>query len=89
MRDHSIQRANHGVGPALHGGGASKWDMKEALLRRAEVAGTPSANRFLSINVSYNAGLHIFIIPYIFKIEFHMNCKNTYIQLLSSTIISR
>jgi len=29
--------------PALLGGGASKWDMKEALLSRAEVAGTPSA----------------------------------------------
>ena len=36
------QRANHGEGPALHGGGASKWDMKKALLSRAEVEGTPS-----------------------------------------------
>ena len=25
-----------------HGGGASKWNMKEALLSLAEVAGTPS-----------------------------------------------
>jgi len=39
----SYQRANHGEGPALHGRGASKLDMKEALLSRAEVAGTPSA----------------------------------------------
>jgi len=28
---------------ALHGGGASKWDMKEALLSQVEVAGTPRA----------------------------------------------
>ena len=33
------QRANHGEGPALHDGGASKWDMKEALLSRAKVTG--------------------------------------------------
>ena len=39
MGDHS----NLGEGPALHGGGASKLDMKEVLLIRAEVAGTPSA----------------------------------------------
>ena len=32
-----------GEGPALHGGGASKWDMKEALLSRAKVTGAPSA----------------------------------------------
>jgi len=37
------QRANDGEGPTLHGGGASKWDMKEALLSRVEVAGTPNA----------------------------------------------
>ena len=37
------QRANHGEGPALHGGGARKWDMKEALLSRAKVTGAPSA----------------------------------------------
>jgi len=43
MGDHSIPKANHGEGPALHGGGASKWEMKEALLSRAEVAGTPGA----------------------------------------------
>ena len=30
------------VTPAPHGGGTSEWDMKEALLSRAEVAGTPS-----------------------------------------------
>ena len=41
MGDHSIPKANHGEGPVLHGGGASKWEMKEALLSRAEVAGTP------------------------------------------------
>jgi len=35
--DHYIPRANHGEGPALPGGGANKWDMKEALLSRAEV----------------------------------------------------
>jgi len=27
----------------MHGGGASKWDMKEALLSRAKVMGAPSA----------------------------------------------
>ena len=37
------QRANHGEGPVLHGGGASKWDTEEALLSRVEVAGIPSA----------------------------------------------
>jgi len=37
------QRVNHGEGPALHGGGTSKWDMRESLLRRAEVTGTPNA----------------------------------------------
>jgi len=34
--------------PALHGGGESKWDMKEALaalLSRAEAAGAQSAKR--------------------------------------------
>ena len=36
------QRANHGESPALHCGGASRWEM-EALLSRAEVAGTPNA----------------------------------------------
>src|SRR6218665_2745186 len=36
--DHSYQRANHGEGPALHFGGASKWDMKEAQLSRTKVA---------------------------------------------------
>ena len=36
MGDHSIPKG-------LHGGGASKWDMKEALLRQAEVAGTLNA----------------------------------------------
>ena len=37
------QRDNHGEGSAVHGGGASKWDMKEVLLSRAEVTGAPSA----------------------------------------------
>jgi len=37
------QRANHREGPALHGIGTNKWDMKEALVSRAEVVGTPSA----------------------------------------------
>ena len=39
MGDHSIPK---GKGPALHGGGASKWEMKEFLFSRAEVAGNPS-----------------------------------------------
>src|SRR6218665_2277539 len=47
----SDRRANgrpfHTKGPttekALHDGGASKWDMKEALLSRAKVTGAPSA----------------------------------------------
>src|SRR6218665_2453468 len=43
MGDHSIPKGHHGEGPALHDGGASKWDMKEALLNRAKVAGAPSA----------------------------------------------
>src|SRR6218665_716199 len=34
---------DHGEVPDLHSGVARKWDMKEALLSRAEVAGTPSA----------------------------------------------
>jgi len=29
----------------VHGGGASKWNMKDALLSLAEVAGTPSTKR--------------------------------------------
>src|SRR6218665_2271831 len=37
------QRANHGEGPAMHDGGASKLDMKEALLSRAKVTGALSA----------------------------------------------
>src|SRR6218665_608706 len=45
MGDHSIPKANHGKGPALHGGGASKWDMKEALLSRTKVACAPSGKR--------------------------------------------
>jgi len=43
MEDHSIPKGQLLEGPALHGGGTGKWDMKEALLSRAEVAGTPSA----------------------------------------------
>jgi len=39
MGDHCRRKANHREGPALHGGGASKWNMKEALLSWAEVAG--------------------------------------------------
>ena len=37
--------ANHGEGPALHGGGrpTSKWDMKEVQVCRAKVTGAPSA----------------------------------------------
>ena len=27
----------------MHGGGASKWDMKEALFSRAKVTGAPNA----------------------------------------------
>src|SRR6218665_2752519 len=37
------QRSNYEESPALRGRGASKWDMKEALLSRTEVAGTPSS----------------------------------------------
>ena len=37
------QRTNLREGPALHGGSVSKWNMKEAMLSRAEVAGTMSA----------------------------------------------
>ena len=37
MEDHSILKGQPRRIQALHGGGASKWDMKEALLSRAEI----------------------------------------------------
>jgi len=44
MGDQSIPKGQPRRRPAaLHGGGASKSNMKEALLSRAEVAGNPSA----------------------------------------------
>src|SRR6218665_1915046 len=43
MGDHSIPKGQPQRRPALHDGGASKWDMKEALLSRAKVTGAPSA----------------------------------------------
>jgi len=57
------QRANHGEGPALHSGGASKWDMKEALLSRAEVAGTPNAKGRATRAVSLLLHYYFFINP--------------------------
>ena len=43
MGDHSIPKGQPQRRPGSRGGGTSKWDMKEGLLSRAEVAGTPSA----------------------------------------------
>src|SRR6218665_1109775 len=41
MGDHSIPKGQPRRRPALHDGGASKWDMKEALLSRPKVTGAP------------------------------------------------
>ena len=47
----------HGKGQDLHGGGVRKWDMKEALLSLAKVAGAPSGKGRATKVVKVGRGL--------------------------------
>ena len=71
------KQTDHGKGPALQVGGASKWDMKKALPSRTKVAGA-FPHRFFSIPyslftpiISISLSVHLVLLAPVNSCELH------------------